>query len=918
MGGAAGAFGTTAAATSSVGASAFGATAATTSTPAVAWPSGGASSVGASAFGAATIGASAAAFGAATAAAYPFGAAIPVGAGAFGAVRAVPNPFAPTLGQGGIEDVYTSAVALIAAGCDVSIADSKGENVFHMLLKHTKYFSAHFVEELMRLLRGALTEDSFLRMMDTPDSEGFDPMMHALEFLMHVSEIRGDSALSDAYMPPVWAEFRSAVDSRDFESLSRLLHSRPERSSRRITAILLRKFGKHAYSRSRSLQIDVRRAKLFDDTVIAMAYGRECILVNNSSNGNVSSPINEGQQRPFPQAYGEIYSIRRMPNVTFVNVGDPVELYLTLLAPPLKGYMDNVETLFTRTLNGGSSTHAQMPDIVKLFSGIASLRGGNFDGIWSRCLDLRVRQGSKGISLEAFRSLVSDFEDLLAPELYLQLLFDAFALVTIKRDGKGLIGGDEIRHIFRRQRVPERVWPVLTSGERVTFEGFRDLIVGNRHSLGTAIFARGNSDTDLMRNVLPRIASHCHGPGAFSKPLLWRWDGSENILQLVMREEVDSSSEGIYQFVSSSRTHLFEIADRSSITFSGYFPKYVIQRVRFVNEAGADVGGLTREFFACFGASLIQMVRLGDDDENKLFKMSPEGRLQFNPYADIGRWRVHFFTFGVMLGMSLVCGYPLGVNLELWFVKRILDQEVTLEDLAVADPEFARNLQMVLDMSLGSEGDMGITMTRMSSAPVHVAGAQPSAHELLELVTNGADVNVTDDNKAEFVRLTALSKMGSAGLSHIAAIRSGLASGMNRQAIALISAEAAQGLWAGYNASQLTCAQLRKGRWTFSGFGHLIQSRRIERWFWAAVESFSGEQLSQLLLFVTGLSALPATGAEDMSFFVKCATHLPADHLPEAHTCFYELVLPLYANALILKEKLTLAIEAGAVGYDMA
>lgn len=63
----------------------------------------------------------------------------------------------------------------------------------------------------------------------------------------------------------------------------------------------------------------------------------------------------------------------------------------------------------------------------------------------------------------------------------------------------------------------------------------------------------------------------------------------------------------------------------------------------------------------------------------------------------------------------------------------------------------------------------------------------------------------------------------------------------------------------------------------------------------------------KFLLFTTGSDRIPVGGATMMTFKVSRAlvcTHM----LPQAHTCFNQLMLPDYPTRDILKEKLSIAI----------
>lgn len=85
--------------------------------------------------------------------------------------------------------------------------------------------------------------------------------------------------------------------------------------------------------------------------------------------------------------------------------------------------------------------------------------------------------------------------------------------------------------------------------------------------------------------------------------------------------------------------------------------------------------------------------------------------------------------------------------------------------------------------------------------------------------------------------------------------------------------------------------------------------------FWNVIESLSDDQKRKFLLFVTGSDRIPVGGVGDMNFKITKGPNR-SDYLPEAHTCFNQLVLPQYPNFDKLKEKLVTAI-LNAEGFGM-
>ncbi len=69
------------------------------------------------------------------------------------------------------------------------------------------------------------------------------------------------------------------------------------------------------------------------------------------------------------------------------------------------------------------------------------------------------------------------------------------------------------------------------------------------------------------------------------------------------------------------------------------------------------------------------------------------------------------------------------------------------------------------------------------------------------------------------------------------------------------------------------------------------------------------------MAFTTGSDRIPITGLEDVEFVVGVEGN-DDEKLPIAHTCFNQIILPLYTTKDKLREKLTLAVE-NSEGFGM-
>lgn len=74
------------------------------------------------------------------------------------------------------------------------------------------------------------------------------------------------------------------------------------------------------------------------------------------------------------------------------------------------------------------------------------------------------------------------------------------------------------------------------------------------------------------------------------------------------------------------------------------------------------------------------------------------------------------------------------------------------------------------------------------------------------------------------------------------------------------------------------------------------------------LEEFPERMRKQFLLFTTGSDRIPVGGAAMMTLKVSRSL-APPYTLPQAHTCFNQLMLPEYPSRDVLREKLSIAVQ---------
>ena len=87
------------------------------------------------------------------------------------------------------------------------------------------------------------------------------------------------------------------------------------------------------------------------------------------------------------------------------------------------------------------------------------------------------------------------------------------------------------------------------------------------------------------------------------------------------------------------------------------------------------------------------------------------------------------------------------------------------------------------------------------------------------------------------------------------------------------------------------------------------------QWVWEVLDTFSLEDKCRCLEFFTGCSKVPLDGF--MPPLCICGTESGTEALPRAHTCFNQLILPMYESKEQLRNKLGYAVRNSS-GFQFA
>lgn len=345
--------------------------------------------------------------------------------------------------------------------------------------------------------------------------------------------------------------------------------------------------------------------------------------------------------------------------------------------------------------------------------------------------------------------------------------------------------------------------------------------------------------------------------------------------------------------------------------------------VDFDGEEGIDSGGLTRDWFD----SVARTVAEGAYKSNGLVALAPDGTLMPRSVAlrggaeateeEVDQMR-SLLALGRFLALAVFFGRPLPLALSLVVCKYILRCPVSMDDVRRLDPEFYRGrVEAVLrpgglaELSAALGAPLTFTAAPSDWRALPDTG-DDDAEVVEELTPGGADTEVTEENKVEYVRLLC---------------EAYLCGGVRREIQCIL-----QGFWDVLPLELLKELEVGPGELSILISGaHDVDAddwrensipsgdQRVIDWFWQVVrDELKAEERCLLLQFATGSSRLPLGGFQDLQplFSIEISNGASPEHLPHAHTCINNLVLPRYRTKRQLLTKLRLALGAEGFGFS--
>lgn len=356
--------------------------------------------------------------------------------------------------------------------------------------------------------------------------------------------------------------------------------------------------------------------------------------------------------------------------------------------------------------------------------------------------------------------------------------------------------------------------------------------------------------------------------------------------------------------ISVRRQYIFQDSYYQLQGKTGPALRYGKLNVKFADEEGADYGGLTREWYEELAKQIF-------NPNYALWKTSTDKTgvtYQPNPTSWVNPSHLLYFKFiGRVIGKAIYDGRLLDCYFTRPVYKHILNKKVDLTDMEAVDPEYHKSLVWILENPINDIIDLTF------STEIEEFGQQKE----VDLIPNGRNVAVCDDNKHEYVDLIVENKLTNAIKSQLDAFLEGFYEIIPLDLVSIFTEKELELLISGVPDIDIDDW---KNNTEYRGYN--AASTQVQ-WFWRAIRSFDQEQRAKLLQFATGTSKVPLEGFVELKGVggkQKFQIHKDfgsVDRLPSAHTCFNQIDLPVYETYEQQKERLLKAITEGATGFGM-
>jgi E3 ubiquitin-protein ligase HUWE1 len=340
---------------------------------------------------------------------------------------------------------------------------------------------------------------------------------------------------------------------------------------------------------------------------------------------------------------------------------------------------------------------------------------------------------------------------------------------------------------------------------------------------------QGNGSFSLLAKN-PKVLDFDNKRAFFTKQIHSRLHQQRHVqppLQLnVRREQV---------FQDSYKALYFKSADEM---------KYGKLNIRFNGEEGVDAGGVTREWFQVLARGIF-------NPDWALWQPVASDKTTFhpNPLSWInGEHLVYFKFIGRIIGKALHESRVLDCHFSRAVYKRMLGKQPNLKDLESMDLDYYKSLVWILENDI----------TEVLTEDFSVIEEQFGEEKVVDLIPDGRNVPVTEDNKRDYVQKLVEYRLTGSVSEQLDHFIRGFHDIIPAELVAIFDEQELELLISGL-------PEIDVDDWKANTDYHNynVNSPQVT-WFWRIVRAMSNEERAKLLQFITGTSKVPLNGFKDL------------------------------------------------------
>lgn len=354
-------------------------------------------------------------------------------------------------------------------------------------------------------------------------------------------------------------------------------------------------------------------------------------------------------------------------------------------------------------------------------------------------------------------------------------------------------------------------------------------------------------------------------------------------------------------------------------------------------EAGIDGGGVTKEFLT----SITNEAFRSEGGQN-LFVTNDQNLLYPNPASMDERkellrqagleesdteWREiitdllrRYEFLGRVIGKCLYEGILVDIGfagffLLKWATAGGAGYRANINDLRDFDESLYQGL-LKLKNYPGDVEDFSLDFTITDEVTLHGSPAQTITRELLP---NGANIAVTNENRPLYVSYVARHRLQVQPFQQTQAFLRGLSEIINPSWLSMFNQSELQTLIGG-DSSEIDVEDLRQNT-QYAGvyqIGDDGEEHPTIKLFWKVMHSMADADRRKVLKYITSTPRAPLLGFSQLNprFSIRDSSS-DETRLPSTSTCVNLLKLPRYSTEAILRDKLLYAVNSGA-GFDLS